>query len=188
MEEKKNNDEEIKINNHECECGCNHEHDQEEIADSDVEIAMLQNELQAKEEEIKDNIDSLQRIMAEFDNYKKRTLKEKETIYSEIKSEIMADFIDVIDNFDKALENSDADVKSIKEGIELIDKKLIDILSKYNVKEIDALNKTFDPNLHESLQHVDDNKYGEKEVIEVFSKGYKINDKVIRYAMVKVAN
>lgn len=187
MEEKNNNNnnEEIKIHDNECECGCTHEHE-EEISDSDIEIAMLQNEMQAKEQEIKDNIDSLQRIMAEFDNYKKRTLKEKETIYSDIKSEIMIDFLDVIDNFDKALENSDA--KNIKEGIELIDKKLIDILGKYDVKEIDALNKKFDPKLHESVQHVDDSNYGEKEVIEVFRKGYTLNDKVIRYAMVKVAN
>lgn len=152
----------------------------------DCELSQLKKDFEQKEQEAKNHLESLQRIMAEFDNYKKRTIKEKESIYTDIKSDIMADFLEIVDNFDKALENITND--NVKEGVVLIQKKLLGVLDKYGVQEIDALNKTFDPNLHESIQHIDDEKYGEKEIVEVFRKGYKIGDRVIRYPMVKVAN
>ncbi len=152
-----------------------------------VDLAQLRKDLEQKEQEAKNNLDSLQRIMAEFDNYKKRTIKEKENIYTDIKADIMSDFLEIVDNLDKALENSDKS-NNLTEGIVLIQKKLLELLRKYGVEEIEALNKTFDPNIHESIQHIDDENYGEKEIVEVYRKGYKLGDKVIRYPMVKVAN
>lgn len=159
----------------------------EEVNNENNDVEMLKKQLEEKEQEAKNNLESLQRIMAEFDNYKKRTIKEKENIYTDIKADIMADFLEVVDNFDKALENVEED-SNLKDGILLIQKKLLEVLRKYGVEEIECLNKPFDPNLHESVQHIDDENYGEKEIIQVFRKGYKLGDKVIRYSMVKVAN
>ena len=139
-----------------------------------------------KSEEAAKNYESLQRLMAEFDNYKKRSARERESLYNSLVGDIITDFLEIIDNLDKAIES--AEESSFKQGIELIRKQFIDTLKKYNVEEIKALNETFDPNYHESINHVDDEQYGEQEVIEVFRKGYKLGDKVIRYAMVKVAN
>lgn len=152
-----------------------------------IDMAQFKKDLEQKEQEAKKNLESLQRIMAEFDNYKKRTNRERENIYADIKADIMTDFLEIMDNLDKAVDNSNED-NNLKEGIILVQKKLVELLHKYGVEEINALNQAFDPNLHESIQHVDDDKYGEKEVVEVFRKGYKLGDKVIRYSMVKVAN
>lgn len=147
----------------------------------------LQSKYEAKCEEAKNNLESLQRIMAEFDNYKKRSNKEREQLYNSLVADIISEFLGVLDNLDMALQNESKD-EGFKSGIELIKKQFTDVLGKFNVEEIKALNETFDPNLHESINHVEDPNYGEKEVIEVFRKGYKLGDKVLRYAMVKVAN
>lgn len=147
----------------------------------------LQSKYEAKCEEAKSNLESLQRIMAEFDNYKKRSNKEREQLYNSLVADIISEFLGVLDNLDMALQNESKD-EGFKSGIELIKKQFIEVLAKFNVEEIKALNETFDPNLHESINHVEDSNYGEKEVIEVYRKGYKLGDKVLRYAMVKVAN
>lgn len=147
----------------------------------------LQSKYEAKSEEAKNNLEALQRIMAEFDNYKKRSNKEREQLYNSLVSDIISEFLVVLDNLDMALKNESKD-EGFKSGIELIKKQFEDVLLKFNVEEIKALNETFNPNLHESINHVEDENYGEKEIIEVFRKGYKLGDKVIRYAMVKVAN
>ncbi len=162
-----------------CGCDCSEEK-QDEV------LISVKKELEEKKEEAKKNYESLQRVMAEFDNYKKRSNKEREQLYNSLISDIISNFLEVIDNLDKAIDNSqDSD---LKDGINLIHKQFIDVLKKYNVEEIKSLNETFDPNLHESVNHIDDPNYGEKEIVEVFRKGYKLGDKVIRYAMVKVAN
>ena len=161
--------------------------DKKEAVDTTKDIENLKKDLQQKEEEAKNNLESLQRIMAEFDNYKKRTSRERENLYTEIKADIMEDFLEIVDNLDMAIASLESDA-NLKEGIVLVQKKLLELLGKYGVEEIECLNKTFDPNLHESVQHIDDENYGEKEIIQVFRKGYKLGEKVIRYSMVKVAN
>ncbi len=158
----------------------------QEVNEQEEIIAKLKNDFEIKAEEAAKNYESLQRLMAEFDNYKKRSARERESLYNSLVGDIITDFLEIIDNLDKAIES--AEESSFKQGIELIRKQFIDTLKKYNVEEIKALNETFDPNYHESINHVDDPAYGEQEVIEVFRKGYKLGDKVIRYAMVKVAN
>lgn len=158
----------------------------ESANEQDEIITKLKKDFEEKESEAKKNYEALQRLMAEFDNYKKRSAREREQLYNTLVRDIIADFLDVIDNLDKAIDN--AEDSSLKQGIELVRKQFIDTLKKYKVEEIKALNETFDPKYHESINHVDDPDYGEKEVIEVFRKGYKLGDNVIRYAMVKVAN
>jgi len=164
----------------------NEELENQETNEQEEIIAKLKNDYEAKSEEAAKNYEALQRLMAEFDNYKKRSARERESLYNSLVGDIILDFLEIIDNLDKAIES--AEESSFKKGIELIRKQFIDTLKKYNVEEIKALNETFDPNYHESINHVDDDQYGEQEVIEVFRKGYKLGDKVIRYAMVKVAN
>ncbi len=180
--EKAVNEEEVK----ECECNCECDKECDCEKENDI-IDELEAKYQAKSEEATKNLEALQRIMAEFDNYKKRSSKEREQLYNSLVADIITSFLSVLDNLDMALNNESKD-EGFKSGIELIKKQFEDVLKNYNVEEIKALNETFNPNLHESINHVEDPNYGEKEVIEVFRKGYKLGDKVIRYAMVKVAN
>ena len=143
--------------------------------------------LKQEKEKSDEYYEHLKRNMAEFDNFKKRISKEKDMMYTNITANIISEILPIIDNFDKAL-NSDTTDESYKNGVSMIYSQLIDTLQKLGAEEIDALNKTFDPNFHEAVMHVEDENFGEKEVIEVFRKGYKIGDKIIRHAMVKVAN
>ena len=117
----------------------------------------------------------------------KRMSKEKENLYITITSDVLADILPIIDNFEKAVSAETKD-ESFKDGMVMIYNQLNDTLKKFGLEEIDALNKTFDPNYHEAVMHVEDDNFGEKEIVEVLRKGYKIGDKVIRHSMVKVAN
>ena len=150
-------------------------------------IEALRAQLKAEKEKSDEYYDHLKRNMAEFDNFKKRISKEKDMMYNNISADIVSQLLPIIDNFDKAL-NSETSDESYKDGISMIYNQLIETLEKLGVEEIEALNKTFDPNFHEAVMHMEDEKYGEKEIVEVFRKGYKIGDKIIRHAMVKVAN
>lgn len=150
-------------------------------------ISKLNEDLAEQTKKADEYFDHLKRNMAEFDNYKKRMSKEKEMLYSTVTSDIVADLLPIMDNFNTALQADSKDI-SFKDGIKMIYEQLNETLKKLGLEEITSLNTTFDPNLHEAVMHVEDENYGEKEIIEVFRKGYKIGDKVIRHAMVKVAN
>lgn len=143
--------------------------------------------LKAEKEKSDEYYEHLKRNMAEFDNFKKRISKEKDMMYNTISANIVSELLPVLDNFDKAL-NAETTDESYKNGMVMIYNQLMETLNKLGVEEIVALNSTFDPNFHEAVMHVEDENYGEKEVTEVFRKGYKIGDKIIRHAMVKVAN
>lgn len=130
--------------------------------------------------------DKYLRLVAEFDNFKKRTQKEKEEIYSIAKTDVVMNLLPVIDNFERAEKFSDD--KNVEEGIALIKKQFIDVLKKIGIEEIEAENQPFDPNLHNAVLHEEREDVAENTVVEVLQKGYKLGDKVIRYAMVKVAN
>ncbi len=147
----------------------------------------LKAQLKAEKEKSDEYYEHLKRNMAEFDNFKKRISKEKDMMYNTITANVVSEILPVIDNFDKALNAETAD-ESYKNGIAMIYNQIVETLGKLGVEEIEALNKTFDPNFHEAVMHIEDENYGEKEVTEVFRKGYKIGDKIIRHAMVKVAN
>ena len=150
-------------------------------------IEKLNNELKEQRKKTDEYFDHLKRNMADFDNYKKRIAKEKEAMYYTIASDLVADLLPIIDNFEKAI-SSETEETSFKEGVSMIYTQICDTLKKIGVNEIKSENQVFDPNLHEAVMHVEDENYGEKQIVEVFRKGYMIGEKVIRHAMVKVAN
>ena len=150
-------------------------------------IEKLKAQLKEEKEKSDEYYEHLKRNMAEFDNFKKRISKEKDMMYNTISASVISELLPILDNFEKAL-NSESTDESYKNGMAMIYGQLIDALNKIGVEEIEALNTTFDPNFHVAVMHVEDENFGEKEVVEVFRKGYKIGDKIIRHAMVKVAN
>ena len=144
-------------------------------------------ELSKTKQELEETTDRLKRIMAEFENYKKRSSKEREMLYNSLLSDIVSSFLPVIDNLEKASETETED-ENYKQGLELVLKQFKDVLTKFGVEEIETCGKPFDPELHEAVSSVQDETLGEKIVKEEFRKGYKIGNKVIRHAMVVVAN
>ena len=130
--------------------------------------------------------DKLMRTMAEFDNYKKRTQKEKDSLYQFTVGETVGKFLPVLDTLKLSL-NHDGD-ENFKKGVELTIKQFEETLSKLGVSEISSVGEIFDPNLHNAVMHIEDENYKENEIVEVLQTGYKLNDNVIRFAMVKVAN
>ena len=140
-----------------------------------------------KEEKKPAYSDDYLRLLAEYDNYRKRTSKEKSDIYTDVKVETLRKFLPVYDNLERALAAPTED-DAYRKGVEMIMTQFRDIMDKLGVKEIESMGKTFDPNLHNAVMHVDDETKGENEIVDVFQKGFKLNDKIIRFAMVKVAN
>ncbi|MBE5812294.1 MAG: nucleotide exchange factor GrpE [Clostridiales bacterium] len=132
----------------------------------------------------------LQRVMADFDNYRKRVVKEKDAQYSVILSEVITEFLPVIDNLEKSLEtNADDEVsKAWKNGVELIYRQFTEVLNKLGAEEIKAVGEQFDPNFHDAVMHVEDENVGDNVIVEELRKGYKLKDRIIRHSMVKVAN
>ena len=155
--------------------------------EKEEDIEKLNKELDEQKKKAEEYFDSLKRNMAEFDNFKKRIGKEKESLYSTILSGIVIDLLPVIDNFEKALEAECKD-KKYKEGVEMIHTQLMDLLKKNGVEPIKDLGQTFDPEFHEAVMSVSDETKGEKEIVEVLKSGYKLNDRVVRHSLVKVAN
>lgn len=156
-----------------------------EEVEEPIEEAAEQEETVSKEE-YSSLYDKYLRVIAEFDNYKKRTQKEKEEIYSIAKADVVMSLLPVIDNFERAEKFSNDE--SIEEGMALIKKQFAEFLKKIGVEEIEAENKLFDPNLHNAVLHEDREDLPENTVVEVLQKGYRLGEKVIRHAMVKVAN
>ena len=152
----------------------------------DAEIAELKEAVLAKEKEIAELNDKYLRLYAEYDNFRRRTAKEREATYFDAKSDTVKNVLPILDNMERATAFTEAD--KILEGMNLILKSFNESFAKMDVKEIEALGKTFDPNVHYAVMHVEDDAFGENEVVEVLQKGYICGDKVIRYAMVKVAN
>ena len=131
--------------------------------------------------------DKFLRLAAEYDNYRKRTAKEKESIWTEAKAQTVTAFLPVYDNLERALKQETAD-EAYKKGVELTMKGLQDAMTKLGVELIPAMGETFDPNFHNAVMHVDDEAVEENTVVDVFQQGFKCGEKVIRFAMVKVAN
>lgn len=155
--------------------------------ENNTEDANMESELLKTKQELEETTDRFKRIMAEFENFKKRSSKERETLYNSLVADIIASFLPVQDNLEKAIESKTAD-ESFRQGIELVTKQISDIFKKFGVEEIETCGKPFDPELHEAVSSVQDETLGEKIVKEEFRKGYKIGNKVIRHAMVVVAN
>ncbi len=146
-----------------------------------------QAELDALKEQLKQQQDKYLRLAAEYENYRRRTAKEKETIWSDAKGDAAAAFLPVYDNLERALKQETAD-EAYKKGVEMTMNQLKAVLEKLGIVEIQALGQPFDPKLHNAVMHVEDESLGESTVAEVFQAGFQIGEKVIRFAMVKVAN
>lgn len=165
----------------------------EEIDNSQEEVAKeisLEEKLEQKEKESMDYFDRLQRTMAEFDNFRKRTVKEKNTMYENGVKEVLEKLLPVIDNFERAIGSAEEDKKDepFVQGVEMIYKQLMTMLKEVGVEEIETVGKEFDPNLHHAVTHEENEDYGDNEIVEVFQKGYIYKETVLRYSMVKVAN
>lgn len=138
-------------------------------------------------QDLEETTDRLKRLMAEFDNFKKRNSKERENMYNSILADIISAFLPVMDNLEKAA-NATSQDESYKQGIELVVRQFSDVLTSNGVEIIETVGTTFDPELHEAVSSVTDENLGPQEIKEEFRKGYKIRGKVIRHAMVSVAN
>ncbi len=156
---------------------------EKELEEKDKKISELENAL-------KDSEDKYLRMLAEYDNYKKRTQKEKEAIYTDAKADSVENLLAVLDNLERGtkVEVASTEAKSVVEGVEKILVQAVEIFAKMGVEEIPALGESFNPELHNAVMHEENEEFDENTVSEVFLKGYKIGDKVIRHSMVKVAN
>ena len=152
---------------------------EEEIVETAEE--KLQKELDEKNEQFL-------RLCAEYDNFRKRSQKEKQDIYTSSQAELIKELLPVFDNFDRAANNKDANTEDYKKGIDLIFNQFGEILKKLGVESYGERGDEFDPNIHNAVMTVEDDELGENVVASVFSKGYKFGDRIIREAVVQVAN
>ena len=139
------------------------------------------------EDELKAEKEKYLRLLAEYDNYRKRSQKERDAMYTDIRSDTILKILPVYDNLARALKHDTEDTAFYK-GVEMTMTQLLGILEKMGITPIPALGEKFDPNIHNAVMHVEDENYGESEIIEEFEKGFILGEKVIRYSMVKVAN
>ncbi|AZV55788.1 nucleotide exchange factor GrpE [Clostridium sp. AWRP] len=172
----------------------NSEEELEETEDKEInfmgELKKENSKLKDENKKVINELDSIKdrlaRVMAEYDNFRKRTVKEKDNIYSDACKDILKEVLPVLDNLERAV-NVEGNAEDLKKGIEMTMKQFNDALSKLNVEEIPCEGE-FDPNLHNAVMHIEDDKYDKNSIVEVLQKGYKREDKIIRYSMVKVAN
>ena len=151
------------------------------------ETARLREALAEKEAELAESREKYLRMAAEYENYRKRSAKERDGIYTDAVSDVIAAILPVSDNLERAAQYKEEPEK-VAEGLALVAKSLTDMLGKFGIEQYGAPGETFDPNLHNAIMHVEDEAYGEGEILDVFQRGYRKGDKIIRYAMVKVAN
>ncbi len=143
------------------------------------------------EDKLKEWEDKYVRLFAEFDNFKKRTIKEKDARYADAVIDTVQAFLPVIDNLERAeaVEVEGDEAKKVKEGVSLVLKQVKETLQKLDIAEISAVGEEFNPNLHEAIMHIEDETIADNVVVEEFMKGYILkNDRVVRHSMVKVAN
>lgn len=177
-------------NHYEDEANSDLEAIQEELSEQSAkdDIEVFKSKLAQKDKEIQEYVNQLQRLQADFINFKKRIEKEKSDIYLYANEKIAAELLGSIDNLERALaaQEEQAEGNSLYQGIMLVLKQMVDILNKHGVEEIAALNKPFDANFHHAVMQ-EDNGSGENIVVEVYQKGYTIHGKVLRPSMVKVS-
>ena len=147
----------------------------------------LLSELESLKDQVAGQEDKYLRLAAEYDNYRKRTAKEKESLWTDVKADTAGAFLPVYDNLERALKQDTAD-EAFKKGVEMTMNQLKTVLEKLGITEIEALGQPFDPTLHNAVMHIEDENFGENTVAEVFQAGFRLGDKVVRFAMVKVAN
>ena len=158
----------------------------EEIQEEAAEV------VETKEEQLQKALDEKNeqflRICAEYDNFRKRSVKEKQDAYSLSKADVIKELLPVLDNFDRAANNKESNFEDYKKGIDLIFNQFGEILKKLGVEAYGERGEEFDPNIHNAVMTVEDEELGENQIAAVFSKGYKMGDRIIREAVVQVAN
>ena len=184
MEETKNTAEEIVTEEPKAPKATDAKADKKKMKKLEAEIAELQKQVEEKDAAMKECEDKYLRMMAEYDNFRKRSAKEKEGVYADAYADCIANLLPILDNLERA--GCSDNFEAVKKGLEMTAKAFADALEKMGVTEVET--KVFDPNLHNAVMHVEDESLGDSEIVEVFQKGYAKGDKVIRYAMVKVAN
>ena len=152
------------------------------------EIAKLNAELETAKQAAADAKDQLLRVMAEYDNFRKRTEKEKAAIYDNAVKDAVAEILNVADTMEMALAHKDCEADDLRKGVEMIEKNLHAALTKLKVEPIGAEGDPFDPELHQAVSHIENEDLGENVIAQVYRKGYRIGDKIIRHAPVVVAN
>lgn len=159
------------------------EEKEEVVLEGNVEV---ENET-AQKTELEELEDRYKRLLAEFENFKKRSSKERETLFNMITGEVILKMLPIMDNLEKAAAAKTED-KDYQDGVGMVVKQFAGELEKFGLKEIETVGKRFDPELHEAVSHIDDNAKGEQEIVEEYRKGYQIGNKVVRHALVVVAN
>lgn len=161
----------------------------DEVADPTL---VFKENLAAREQELAEVSDKYLRLAAEYDNFRRRSQKEKENLYTDSVALVIKEWLPVLDSLDlavKTMANLDTEAsRTVIAGIELIQKQAIEAMARLNVTEIDCLGQTFDPNLAEAVMHIEDDSFGPSIVVDVFQKGYSRGERVIRHSLVKVAN
>lgn len=160
-----------------------------EEKEMDLDVENILEKYNKKVEELEELSNRYLRLQADFNNFKRRTEKEKENSYQYAVQDIVTSLLPIIDNFDRALKINieESTLESLYKGVEMVYKQLIEVLEAKGLEEIKALGEAFDPNYHHAVAQEENDDYEENKIIEVFLKGYKIKDKVIRPSMVKVS-
>jgi len=163
--------------------------EKEKILESEIQEEVVQEESRemVPKQDYQDLEDRYKRILAEFENFKKRSAKERDGLYSSVMSDIIEVILPVLDNLENAAKVETKD-ENYKQGVEMVLKQLKDVLMSKGVEEIETVGKIFDPELHEAVSSIQDEEKEEKEIVQEYRKGYKIGNKVIRHSMVIVAN
>ena len=165
--------------------------------DNEVNVEVMEEDEEGEVDEENDELaelkDRYMRLLAEYDNFRRRSQKEKESLYSEAVADVSKEFLAIVDNIDRAVESTenmtDMSAEKVAEGITMIAKQTTAVLSKLGIEEIQSeKGETFDPNFHEAVMHVEDDSLGEQAIAEVFQKGYICKGKVIRHTVCKVGN
>lgn len=160
----------------------------EEITEQAEAIEIEENKEPTLEDQLSDMKKQLAYTAAEYANFRARSAKEKEATYSNAKGNVVSELLPVIDNLERALEQDGEDFDALKKGVQMTMDQFKAVLTKIGVEAYGEGGDEFDPNFHNAVMHIEDENYGENVIVEVFQKGYKINDRVIRPAMVKTAN
>ncbi len=159
------------------------EEKEEVVLEGNVEIE----EEATQKSEMEELDDRYKRLLAEFENFKKRSSKERETLFNMVTGEVILKMLPIMDNLEKAATAKTED-KDYQDGVNMVVKQFAGELEKFGLKEIETVGKRFDPELHEAVSHIDDSAKGEQEIVEEYRKGYQIGNKVVRHALVVVAN
>lgn len=160
---------------------------EEKNVNEEVEAVNNSEELAKLKEEYNELDDRYKRMFAEFENYKKRSQKEKEGIYGMITGDVVASMLPVMDNLQKAAEAKSEDA-GYQDGVKLVYRQFAEALKSLGLEEIETVGKRFDPEFHEAVSHIQDDTKGDQEIVQEYRKGYKIGNKVVRHSMVIVAN